>query len=57
MNKSIILSAMLALSMPALAADVLYVNGFGTQTIKENLLPAGLLRPLWPFSQLMANSL
>ena len=33
MNKSIILSAMLALSMPAFAADVLYVNGIGTQTI------------------------
>lgn len=33
MNKSIILSAMLALSMPALAADVLYVNGDGSQTI------------------------
>lgn len=33
MNKSIILSAMLALSMPALAADVLYVNGVGSQTI------------------------
>lgn len=33
MNTSIILSAMLALSMPALAADVLYVNGVGSQTI------------------------
>lgn len=36
MNKSIILSAMLALSMPALAADVLYVSGDGSQTINGN---------------------
>lgn len=35
MNKSIILSAMLALSMPALAADVLYVNGDASQTINS----------------------
>ena len=39
MNKSIILSAMLALSMPALAADVLYVNGFGSQTINGKPSP------------------
>ena len=39
MNKSIILSAMLALSMPAVAADVLYVNGFGTQTINGKPSP------------------
>ena len=39
MNKSIILSAMLALSMPALAADVLYVNGFDTQTINGKPSP------------------
>lgn len=36
MNKSIILSAMLALSMPALAADVLYVSGDDSQTINGN---------------------
>lgn len=39
MNKSIILSAMLALSMPALAADVLYVNGYGSQTINGQSSP------------------
>ena len=39
MNKSIILSAMLALSMPALAADVLYVNGVGSQTINGTTSP------------------
>ena len=39
MNKSIILSAMLALSMPAVAADVLYVNGYGTQTINGKPSP------------------
>ena len=39
MNKSIILSAMLALSMPALAADVLYVNGDASQTINGTTSP------------------
>ena len=39
MNKSIILSAMLALSMPALAADVLYVNGDDSQTINGTTSP------------------
>lgn len=39
MNKSIILSAMLALSMPAFAADVLYVNGYVSQTINGKTSP------------------
>lgn len=39
MNKSIILSAMLAFSMPAFAADVLYVNGYASQTINGKTSP------------------
>ena len=46
MNKSIILSAMLALSMPAFAADVLYVNGIGTQTINGQTPSWSVVTPI-----------
>lgn len=50
MNKSIFLSAMLALSMPAFAADVLYVSGDGSQTINGQTpnwsYPCGLQVPI-----------
>ena len=46
MNKSIILSAMLALSMPALAADVLYVNGNNTQTINGQTPSWSVVTPI-----------
>lgn len=46
MNKSIILSAMLALSMPALAADVLYVNGDDTQTINGQTPSWSVVTPI-----------
>ena len=46
MNKSIILSAMLALSMPALAADVLYVNGDGSQTINGTTASWSVTAPI-----------
>ena len=46
MNKSIILSAMLALSMPAFAADVLYVNGNDTQTINGQTPSWSVVKPI-----------
>lgn len=46
MNKSIILSAMLALSMPAFAADVLYVNGDDTQTINGQTPSWSVVTPI-----------
>ena len=46
MNKSIILSAMLALSMPAFAADVLYVNGNDTQTINGQTPSWSVVTPI-----------
>ena len=46
MNKSIILSAMLALSMPAFAADVLYVNGNDSQTINGQTPSWSVVTPI-----------
>ena len=46
MNKSIILSAMLALSMPAFAADVLYVNGNDSQTINGQTPTWSVVTPI-----------
>lgn len=46
MNKSIILSAMLALSMPAFAADVLYVNGNASQTINGQTPSWSVVTPI-----------
>ena len=46
MNKSIILSAMLALSMPAFAADVLYVNGNYSQTINGQTPTWSVVTPI-----------
>ena len=46
MNKSIILSAMLALSMPAFAADVLYVNGNASQTVNEQTPSWSVVTPI-----------
>ena len=46
MNKSIILSAMLALSMPAFAADVLYVNGNASQTVNGQTPSWSVVTPI-----------
>src|SRR5574344_1236475 len=46
MSKSNILSAMLALSMPAFAADVLYVNGKDSQTINGQTPSWSVVTPI-----------